>query len=129
MPLSHGKICTLYTKRRMSCAEISELDGRSVATIYNILKKNKVRLRNKSKANKLFPDGVIIILYNFGLSCYQIGELLGVHPSTIVKRFKTLHFPLRNKRSAAAIRYSDEEFRRHFCDEKFLVSLAKLARL
>ena len=53
-----------------------------------------------------------------GLSTSQIGCLLGLHPTTIIKRFKKINFPLRNKRIAKMIGYSGEEFLLFFNNNK-----------
>lgn len=119
MQLSNEKIVYSYNIQKMSCSEIARKDGRSESTIYNILKDNGVRMRDRSEANQLFADDILIKLYNMGLSYSQIGELLGIHPSTVTKRFKTIGFPSRGKRLAAAIRYTNEEFRKHFCAQNF----------
>ena len=120
MLFTEKQIVRMYTKDQMSCRDISAKDGRSEATIYKILKDNDVELRSRSEANKIFPDNAIIRLYNLGLSCTQIGRLLGLDPSTITKRLHLLGFPMRNRNLAAAIRYSEEEFKRHFFNSEFL---------
>jgi len=109
----------LYVDKKKSCHEISLLDGRSESTIYKILVSNNITLRNKSEANKLFSDAALIMLYNFGLSFKQIGRLLGIHPTTVSKRFDLLHFPVRSSQVAKSIGYSNEEFRRFFMNRKF----------
>jgi len=117
------KIIHLYINKKMSCAEIARLDGRSESTIYNVLKAKHIQLRSRSQANKTFPDRVLIKLYNIGLSCSQIGTLLGVHPSTVIKRFKKCNFPVRNTRMAISIKYSNQEFKKYFYNNKFMSKL------
>lgn len=108
--LSTEKIGKLYIQG-CSCADIADIDGRSEATIYHLLKKDdNVAIRSRSEANHIFPDIILIHLYNLGLSCSQIGKLLNAHPTTIIKRFKTIHFPIRSREMAAKLHYSNDEF-------------------
>jgi DNA-binding CsgD family transcriptional regulator len=108
--LSTEKVGKLYIQG-CSCADIADIDGRSEATIYNLLKNDdNVVIRSRSEANHLFPDIIFIHLYNLGLSCSQIGEILNIHPTTIIKRFKTIHFPIRSKEMAAKLHYDNDEF-------------------
>ncbi|MHA2100687.1 MAG: hypothetical protein ACW99A_18615 [Candidatus Kariarchaeaceae archaeon] len=107
--LSTEKIVGLYIQG-CGCSDISNIDGRSETTIYNILKDTNTEFRSRSEANKLFTDDVLIHLYNLGLSCAQIGKILDIHATTIVKRFKLINFPMRSKEIAARISYSDDEF-------------------
>ena len=86
------------------------------------------RFRTRSQANKIFPNFVLINLYNMGLSYSQIAKLLGIHASTIVKRFKVVGFPARPKSMANAIHYSDVEFKRFFYTEEILDDLSKLVK-
>lgn len=95
------------------------LDGRSESTIYKILIENNVQLRNKSEANKLVPDDKLIKLYNLGLSFSQIGLICTVDPSTVAKRFKTLNYPSRSSTLAKSIKYTNEEFKKFFMNNKF----------
>jgi DNA-binding CsgD family transcriptional regulator len=129
MSLSTEKITALYVHGRQSCAQIASIDGRSETTIYNLLINNGIEMRNRSEANKVFSDFILIALYNLGLSCSQIGKLLDIHPTTIIKRLELNRFPLRSKKVAAAIRYSNEEFNEFFNDEEFVKQflLIKLA--
>ncbi len=114
MSLSDKKICNLYVLDKMSCLEISRIDGRSESTIYGILKHRKIKFRSRSEANQIFSTQLIVKLYNVGLSCSQIGRLLGIDSSTIIKRLQLLNFPLRTKSVAANIRYSETEFKKFF---------------
>lgn len=119
--LTDQKIVDLYTKLKYSCRDIAKIDERSESTIYFILKKNSVVLRNKSDANKIFSDLILISLYNLGLSSPQISEILGIHQTTIIKRFKKIKFPLRTRDNAKAIGYTREEFRKYFFNIKDIV--------
>ncbi len=123
MHLSGEKIAVLYIHGRQSCAQISRLDGRSETTIYNLLKDRQTTMRTRSEANQAFPDFLFMSLYNLGLSCSQIGKLLDVHPTTVIKRFELREFPLRSRHIANLIRYSNEEFDRFFCSEEFTKQL------
>jgi len=108
--LSTEKMGKLYIEG-CSCADIADIDGRSEATIYHLLKNDKnVTIRSRSEANHLFPDIILIHLYNLGLSCCQMSQILNVHPTTIIKRFKTLNFPIRSKEMAAKLHYDNSEF-------------------
>lgn len=128
MSLSNDKIYNLYNNESLSCAEIARTDGRSESTVYNILKTMGNRFRTRSQANKIFPNFVLINLYNMGLSYSQIATLLGIHASTLVKRFKVIGFPARPKSMATAIHYSDVEFKRFFYTEEILDDLSKLVK-
>lgn len=110
MVLSNQEIIDLYTNHHKSCAEIAFLGHCSETTIYNSLKKSDVLLRDKSEANKKFPDLICVKLYNLGLSVSQIAKVLMVDPSTIVKRLRLLNFPLRSRKTAMSIRYNKNEF-------------------
>lgn len=123
MFFSTEKIGVLYIHGRQSCAQISRADGRSETTIYNILKQRGTQMRSRSEANQAFPDFIFIGLYNIGLSCTQVGKLLDVHPTTVIKRFELKKFPLRGKEVASAIRYSNSEFKNFFEDESFSKNL------
>ena len=119
MPFLSDKIVDLYCNQRLSCAAIAEQDGRSESTIYNVLLAKNVRCRDRSQANKLFSDQLFIKLYNLALSCSQIGRLLGVHPSTVIKRLRTCGFAMRNRNVAKAVRYTEQEFQKFFCNTVF----------
>lgn len=120
------KMRLLYIDQMKSCAEIARILCRSETSIYNELKSMGIIMRNRSEANKIFPDFIFIRLYNMGLSASQIGRLLGVHSSTVVKRLGGLGFPLRSRDVAVSIRYTEEEFQRHFMTTEVLGKLAVL---
>lgn len=124
MPITDAIICEYYLKRGLSCADISAIDGRSEGTIANRLRACGVRLRSRSAANKKFPDQIAVALYNLCLSAAQIGRLLGVHPTTVIKRLKACRFPMRPTETAVAVGYTDDEFRRFFCHPAFLDQIA-----
>jgi len=115
-------IIDLY-KKGDTCNDISIKHNLSASTIYKILIENKVELRNKSEANKIVSDKVLIKLYNMGLSYSQIGMLLNINPSTISKRFGLLGFDSRCRSVAKLIKYSDAEFNRFFLNDEFLNKL------
>ena len=75
--MTENKICKLYRDKKMTCAEIAELDGRSESTIWKILKDANL-IRSRSQAIKIVPDLAIIALYNFGLSQSQVSILLNI---------------------------------------------------
>lgn len=124
--LSDKQIVQYYRLKHLSCQAIAQIDGRSSTTIYLILKRKNVKLRNKSEANQFFNNNILIQLYNLGLSYQQIGKLLGLDPSTIAKRFNNINYPTRSKRTSINLRYSDEEFERYFCNQDFLEVLGEL---
>ena len=117
--LKDVEIVNLYICDKKSCHDISLLDGRSESTIYNILLKNKVKIRNKSEANQIFNDAMLKFMYNLGLSLSQMAEVLGINSTTISKRFKLIDFPTRIPCQARGIRYTKEEFKRFFMNEDF----------
>lgn len=123
MALSTEKMNALYIHGRHSFAKIAKMDGRSETTIYHLLKDHGAEIRGRSEANQTFPDSIFMALYNLGLSCSQIGKLLDIHTTTIIKRLNAKNFPLRSKKVAAAIRYSDQEFERYFENEYFTTNL------
>ena len=127
MRLLDDQIICMYQKKKMSCAEIARRDGRSETTVYHILRNHNVELRDRSEANQIFPDIVIITLYNVGLSCSQVGRLLGIHPSTVTKRLHVCNFSLRDRNTANAIRYTEEEFKKYFCNQSVVNTLLELA--
>jgi len=118
--LKNEEIVDLYLIKKLTCFDISKIDGRSTTTVYKILLQNNVKLRNKSESNKLFPDEILIRLYNIGLSCYQIGNILGINSSTVSKRFNKINFPTRTKSQSKKIGYSQEEFKRFFLDNNIV---------
>lgn len=97
-----------------SCASIASFNTCSESAVYSRLKSLGVVMRSRSKANQIFPDSIFISLYNIGLSSSQIGRLLGIDASTVTKRLHLLKFPLRSRGVACRIRYSEQEFQRHF---------------
>ena len=117
--LSDSKIMDLYEHERLSCAEISEIDGRSEGTMYNILKARGIEIRSRSVAKCKFSTKIAIILYNLGLSGSQSGRILGVHSTTILKRLGKIGFPLRSRTMASNIKYSEQEFEKHFNTSEF----------
>lgn len=125
--MSDNEIIRLYVYDKLPCSKIADLTNKSEATIYKILIQNKTKLRNKSEANKIFSDKILIILYNFGLSIRQIGKLLGIHPTTISKRFNTIHFPVRSSKVAKSIGYTDQEFNHYFYNKGFINKIKKLS--
>jgi DNA-binding CsgD family transcriptional regulator len=126
MKYENTELVRLYVDQKKSCHEIALLDGRSESTIYKILVLNKVALRNKSEANKIFADLVLITLYNLGLSFKQMSRLLGIHPTTISKRFDILHFPVRSSQVAKSIGYSNAEFQKYYCNNRFIDLLKEI---
>lgn len=126
MALDDSDIRDLY-QSGLSCADIAGIDQRSEGTIYNRLREMGVDMRSRSEANKKFSDRAVIALYNLGLSCSQIGRLFGVHSTTVVKRLQRLDFPLRPNDTAAAVGFSEEEFKTHFCKAEFTDRLAELS--
>lgn len=114
-----NQIIDLYTNRKKSCAEIAEICGCSESKIYTLLSRSNIKMRSRSDANKIFEDRIFIVLYNLGLSSSQIGKILGVNSSTVRKRLKKNNFPLRNKKIAARIEYTDEELQRFFLCPSF----------
>jgi len=112
-------IVSLYLNKKLSCADIALKDGRSESTIYKILLKNKVKLRNKSEANQIFDNAILKFMYNLGLSLSQMAEILGIDATTISKRFTLIDFPTRIPCQAKGVRYTKEEFKRFFMNDKF----------
>jgi hypothetical protein len=119
MFLSDAQITELYSLGK-SCADIAHIGECSETTIYNRLKSLGVTMRNRSEANQIFPDCIFILLYNLGLSASQIGTLLGLDSSTVIKRLHKLNFPLRSGALARNIRYTNDEFKTHFMTPKIL---------
>ena len=117
--LEDKEIIHLYVYENRSCGDISLLDGRCESTIYKILLENNIKLRDRSKANKIVSDEILIKLYNLGLSLSQVGILVGVNPTTISKRFTLIDFPTRIPCQAKGVRYTKEEFKRFFMNDKF----------
>lgn len=117
MAISTEKMGILYIQGRQSVAQISEMDGRSETKVYHLLKDNGVHMRGRSEANQTFPDFVFRSLYNMGLSSTQVGRLLGVHSTTVIKRLSGMGFPMRPKSLAALIGYTDQEFNEFFCGD------------
>ena len=109
-----------------SCAAVAELDGCSETSMYNRMMGLGVVMRSRSEANQLFPNSVFILLYNLGLSTSQIGKLLGVDSSTVTKRLHLLKFPLRSRRVASRIRYTEKEFNKYFMVPNILDQLTQL---
>jgi len=120
-PLTDKRIIYLYVESKYSCRDIAKIDSRSESTIYFILKNNKIVLRNKSEANKIFSDSMLIFLYNLGLSSPQISQILGIHSTTIIKRFKKINFSLRVRGNARAIGYTRQEFQKYFYNIKNII--------
>lgn len=125
MHLSDTIVIDLYSQGK-SCAEVACLDGCSETAMYNRFNSLGVTMRSRSEANQIFPDSIFISLYNLGLSTSQIGRLLGVDSSTVTKRLHTLNFPLRSRGVACRIRYSEEEFKRHFIEHGIIDKLMDL---
>jgi DNA-binding CsgD family transcriptional regulator len=118
-----NKICKAYTEESLSCRAIARNLNISEATVYYILKSNGIKLRDKSEANKIFPDRVLINLYNMALSAKQIGTILGIHPTTVTKRLSKLNFPVRSKEMAQRIKYTEEEFQKYFMNQDFILKI------
>jgi DNA-binding CsgD family transcriptional regulator len=125
MSLPDATVIELYSQGK-SCAEIARSERCSETSIYNRLKFLGIKMRSRSRANKIFPDFVFIILYNMGLSASQVGKLLGIDSSTVTKRLHTLGFPLRSRYVASKIRYTDKEFNRYFMIPSILNELVAL---
>ncbi len=111
--LLDDSIVELYTQGE-SCAAIARQQKCSETSIYNRLKDMGVEMRDRSEANKICPDSVFISLYNVGLSSPQIGRLLQVDSSTVIKRLHSIRFPLRSRNIASRIRYTEDEFIKYF---------------
>ena len=117
--MNNTDIIDSYINKKLSCANIALQDGRSESTIYKILLKNKVKLRNKSEANQIFDDAILKFMYNLGLSLSQMAEILGIDATTISKRFTLIDFPPRIPCQARGIRYSKEEFKKFYMNDRF----------
>jgi transposase len=117
------KIKELYEFKKLSCAAISEIDGRSEGTIYNRLKAQGVQIRSRSDAAQKFSTQIAIALYNLGLSVAQVGTLLKVHSTTVLKRLQGEGFPLRTPAMAGTIGYSEKEFQLYFNTPEFISHL------
>jgi len=117
--LRDTEIVRLYVGENRSCGDISLLDGRCESTIYKILLENNIKLRDRSEANKIVSDEMLIKLYNLGLSLTQVGILVGVNPTTISKRFTLIDFPTRPACQAKGVGYTKEEFKRFFMNDRF----------
>jgi len=117
--MNNTDIIDSYINKKLSCANIALQDGRSESTIYKILLKNKVKLRNKSEANQIFDDAILKFMYNLGLSLSQMAEILGIDATTISKRFTLIDFPTRIPCQARGIRYSKEEFKKFYMNDRF----------
>ncbi len=122
--LSDDEIVRLY-KNGLSMSKIAEADGRSDGTIRNVLIFNNVDRRSRSESNKVIPDEIFVSLYNLGLSVSQVGRLLGVHPTTVIKRLGTRHFPLRIQGTAKSVAYTEAEFKLYFDNEQFRRELSR----
>jgi len=110
----------------LSCKEISTQLNKSTTYIYNLLNINDVKFRSKSEANKIFPDFLLINLYNIELSTCQIVKLLVTHPTTVTKRFNKINFPLRDKHLAKIIGYSHSEFTSFFNNNRIKLMIEKV---
>ncbi len=126
MSLPDATVTEMYDHGK-SCAEVARIDECSETSMYNRLISLGVTMRSRSEANQIFPDSIFISLYNLGLSSSQIGRMLGVNSSTVTKRLHTLKFPLRSRGVACRIRYSEQEFQRHFMNTDMLNQLTELA--
>jgi hypothetical protein len=58
-------------------------------------------------------------MYNLGLSLSQMAEILGIDATTISKRFTLIDFPTRISCQAKGVRYTKEEFKRFFMNDRF----------
>jgi DNA-binding CsgD family transcriptional regulator len=125
MSLPDAKVIELYSQGK-SCADIAYLDECSETSIYNRLKSLGVKIRSRSEANQTFPNSVFISLYNIGLSASQTARLLGINASTVTKRLRLIQFPLRSRRVANKIRYTEDEFQKHFMTKDFVDGLMEL---
>lgn len=125
MALNDKEVVKTYSLGK-SCAEVAEIDGCSETSMYKRMMGLGVTMRSRSEANQLFPNSVFILLYNLGLSTSQIGRLLGVDSSTVTKRLHLIKFPLRSRRVASRIRYTEEEFNKHFMVPDILDQLTQL---
>lgn len=125
MALNDKEVMKTYSLGK-SCVEVAELDGCSETSMYNRMMGLGVVMRSRSEANQLFPNSIFILLYNLGLSTSQIGRLLGVNSSTVTKRLHIMKFPLRSRRVASRIRYTEEEFNKHFMVPDILDQLTQL---
>lgn len=126
MALEHNHIVRLYQKG-FSCEAIAMLDGRSRNTIRSILLSEGVTIRSRSESNRRFPTHTAVKLYNLGCNAAQIGELLGVHQTTVVKRLRASGFPLRSHQVAMGVGFSDKEFSRFFLTDSFLDALNEVS--
>jgi len=125
MSLPDTQVMELYSQGD-SCAEVAKADGCSETSMYHRMKSLGIIMRSRSMANKVFPDFVFILLYNIGLSVSQTGSLLGVDASTVTKRLHSMKYPLRSRDVAFRIRYTNEEFRKHFMIPEVINKLTHL---
>ncbi len=126
MSLPDAKVIELYSDGE-SCASIARLGKCSETTIYTRLKTTLgVEMRSRSEANQIFPDFIFVCLYNMGLSASQVGRLLGVDSTTVIKRLHKIRFPLRSRNLARQIRYTEDEFLQHFMVHDVLGTISQL---
>lgn len=125
--MSNKEINKLYAGGR-SCADIATISKCSETTIYNKLKSLNTVFRSRSEANKVLPDFIFILLCNLGLSSSQVGKILGVNSSTVIKRLQSIDFPTRSRRLASKIKYTHNEFETHFMQSDIVNNLRLLIK-
>ena len=97
-----------------SASWIAQRDGRSSMTIYKRLKANGVTRRSRAESNRRMDLTKAGKLYSMGLSTPQIGRVMGIHPTTVLKGLQASGFPMRTAVTGAEVAYSDEEVDRWF---------------
>jgi predicted HTH domain antitoxin len=99
------KMVDMYVNQRINSREIGKKLNIGEVTVQNKLKQLGVKKRNNREAQTIELDIVRLedMYVNQKMSSTKIGEIMGVHPNTILKNLKILGIPIRSKSEATAL--------------------------
>lgn len=111
--LADQDIAKLY-QNGISAGTIAVRDGRSSATIINRLKAQNIPRRRRGDANRRCDIITAGRFYDMGLSTNQIGHLMGLHPTTVLKALQAHGYPIRSVETGVKVAFDRDELERWF---------------
>lgn len=92
----------------MSAKAVAEAVGRPPRTITDTLRKHGVKIRKHTPADEQLVSEMVR-LYEEGLSCAKIANVLGISRSNVGKHLQRAGIVLRSMREAAVLRSRHEQ--------------------
>ena len=100
LPFSETVLADLYTRQRLTCAQISLLSGVPARTIRDRLVSNGIRMRSKGRGNRedrraVEPQLLAELYLRAGMSAAEVGTTLGVSHRVVLRAAHDEGLPVR----------------------------------